>query len=259
MTTGGEALAHVMETVSYLRVAIGAEDEGTDWYRCKPLVSDPDALMSLARSTAAGRGTDQDRIALSLFVQGYSYRMASLAVGAFLLSEVVVEVPPEMTSIKIGRHRPNAVRFDEAAIAADHRDFKALHFELVDRHLAPLLANSQAGLRIGSRLLWSNVGAACASAFGAFMNPLPERRGEIRELAQDFFASARPELRGSGALVPVGTEWAWERASCCLWHRTEEGSPCSDCVLWSQEDRQQRYDAAIAAQSEGATSVKETA
>lgn len=240
------AIDHVRATVDYLRVAVGADDD-RDWLPCAGLVDDADTLAALVRSTAAGRGTDRDDVAMSLFVQGYAFRIASLAIGAWLLDDVVLDVDPAITSIALGRHRPNAVRLSEArAVAAPSADLgaslDALHAALVDGHLARLVRTAHDACRIGEPLLWGNIGASCASSFGAFVGPLPDRHSEIRERLEAFFAAARPELRASGRVVHVGPLWAWERSSCCLWYKTESGFQCEDCSLWSDEDRRARYD-----------------
>jgi ferric iron reductase protein FhuF len=159
-------------------------------------------------------------------------------------------VAPARTAIAIGRHRPNAVRFDEPRLVPADDPLASLHAELIDGHLAPLVDTAHRACRVGEALLWSNVGASCASAFGAFMGPLPERQGEIRDRAGAFFGSARPELGGSGQLVPVGTQWAWERRACCLWYKASGGSRCADCSLWTDAERKERYAAAVAAQVE---------
>ena len=81
------------------------------------------------------------------------------------------------------------------------------------------------------------------------MGPLPDRRAEIRDRAAAFFDAARPELAGSGRLVPVGSQWAWERRACCLWYKASGGSRCVDCSLWTDEERQARYREAVAAEA----------
>ena len=188
---------------------------------------------------------------MSLLVQGYVFRIASLAIGAWLLDDVVLDMAPSRTSIAMGRDEPNAVRLDEPRLVAAEDPAGALHDNLVDGHLASLVGTAHAACRVGEALLWSNVGASCASSFAAFMGPLPDRRIEIRERAEAFFATARPEVAESGTIVAVGSDWAWERRACCLWYRTEGGFRCADCSLWSAEERQARYDERIARATEG--------
>lgn len=245
--SGSESLDRVLATVDYLRVTVGAEEHGSDdgWLPCQDLVADPAALADIATATAAGRGTDRIDVALSLFVQGYAFRIASVAIGTWLLDGTVIDVRPERTAIAIGRHRPNALRIDAVHTVADGGEgpdpLGALHRNLVDGHLASLVSAAHRACRIGEALLWSNVGAACASAFGAFMGPRPDLHGEIRDRFRLFLADARPELAGSGRVVPVGPLWAWERSACCLWYRTDAGSRCEDCSLWTDEERTDRY------------------
>ncbi len=250
-----EVVDRVTSTVGYLRVAVGTEPDGADWLPCEELVSEPEALGDLARATAEGRGTDRDQVAVSLLVQGYAFRIASLAIGAWLLGDVVLDVAPERTAITIGRHRPNAVRFDELRLIPSADPLAALQAELVEGHLSLLVANAHAACRVGEALLWANVAASCASSFSAFVAPLPDRRDEIRGRAEAFFAAARPELAASGRLVPVGTAWVWERGACCLWFQTSGGSRCEDCSLWSDHERQTRYDEMIDAQAPGLEQV----
>ncbi|HEX2384364.1 MAG TPA: (2Fe-2S)-binding protein [Acidimicrobiales bacterium] len=231
-----ELLAQVTAAVDYLRVSTGPAPAGRQWLRCGPLVSEPDALLALVRSTAAGRGTDRDDVAMSLFVQGYSFRVASIAVGGWLVGDAVIDVSPASTSIALGRDRPNAVHLDDPRLVeAD------LHDHLIGRHLALLVDTAHRACRVGEPLLWGNVGASCAASFAAFVDPLPDRRAEIRDRAELFFATARPELARSGRVVRVGSRWAWERTACCLWYQTESGFKCEDCSLWSTADRAARY------------------
>lgn len=250
MTPAVEVLDRVTSTVDYLRVTLGAAAGATDWLACERLVSDPAALGELARATAGGRGTDRDDVAMSLLVQGYAFRIASVAIGVWLLGDAALDVSPAGTAIAIGRDRPNAVRLADPRLVQTDDPLRTMHAGLIDNHLAPLVATAHEACRVGAALLWSNVGASCASAFGAFMGPLPDRHEQIRDRAAAFFAAARAELAGSGRIVPVGTAWAWERRACCLWYRCSGGSRCADCSLWSDEQRRERYDAAIAAQDE---------
>ncbi|MFP5321426.1 MAG: IucA/IucC family C-terminal-domain containing protein [Acidimicrobiia bacterium] len=247
--SAADVVERVTATVGHLRVTVGA-DGGADWIPSEPLVDDPDRLIELVRATAADRGTDRDDVATSLFVQGYAFRIASVAIGAWLLDDVVLDVRPARTAIALGRARPNAVRLDDAVLVetglVDGDALAALHDVLVDDHLARLVATAHDACRIGEALLWSNVGAGCASSFGAFMGPLEDRRPEIRDRFQAFLAAARPELRRSGRIAPVGPLWAWERSACCLWYTTESGFRCEDCSLWTADERQARYDRVLA-------------
>jgi ferric iron reductase protein FhuF len=240
-----EAVRRVGAAVSYLRVVTDATSGGR-WIGCEDLIDHPDGFLELVRSTRAGVGTDRDDVAMSLFVQGWAFRVASLAVGAWLLDGVVLDVAPAQLAIAIGRDRPNAVLVRVPAAVAtgapgDPAALDALRGQLVDGHLAPLVASARRACRVGERLLWSNAGSSCAVAFATFNAPLPDRRAEIRDRSEAFFAGARPELTGSGKVVRVGEQWAWERHACCLWYRTTSGAKCADCSLWTAAERAERY------------------
>ena len=198
-----------------------------------------------ARTRAADRGRtrdDRDDVAMSLFVQGYAFRIASLAIGTSFLGDHVVDVSPATTAIALGRDRPNAVRLDGARLTA-----APLHEHLIDEHLAALVDTAHRACRIGEALLWANVGASCASSFGAFVEPLPDRpRRGARSGRDSSSPTPRPELARSGRVVRVGDGWAWERSACCLWYQTDVGFKCEDCSLWTSAEREARYAAMLA-------------
>ena len=227
--------------VDYLRITVG--DGPGDWVGCAELVHEPDRLGDVVAGTRPARGTDRDDVAMSLFVQGYAFRIAALAVGSWVLADALVDVDPATTAVGIGRGRPNAVRLDEPVRVVAPADVVLLHEVLVEQHLAPLVTTARSACRIGAALLWGNVAASCSAAFGAFAGApsLAHRRGDVADRAQSFFAAARPELRDAGRLVRVGDRVAWERRSCCLWYRTAGGSLCEDCSLRPAGEHAARY------------------
>lgn len=241
--------------VPYLRISVGQNRESLEWWSCESLVTDPEVLIAVVRATASGRGTDQDQVAMSLFVQGYAFRIASAAIGAWLIDDAVIDVTPANTSIAIGRSRPNAVHFDSFSVAAPEDSLSALHEQLMENHLARLVDIAHRACRVGEAMLWANVAAACASSLSAFEAMLAPQKGGVPSRAEQFFASARPELSRAGHLRPVGEGWVWERQACCLWYRTEGARRCDDCSLWSEEERQERY-AAMTLRAEGVAGAK---
>jgi ferric iron reductase protein FhuF len=242
----------VTSTVSYLRVAVDTVADGPTWLACGPLVREPSALLDLVRSTAAGRGTDRDDVAMSLFVQGYAFRIASVAIGSWLVADRVLDVDPATTSIALGRDRPNAVLLRDARCVDTADAVRTLHEGVIDGHLSVLVATAHDACRVGAPLLWANVAASCAAAFGAFMNPLSDRRLEIRDRLGAFMAAAQPELQSGGEVVSIGTGWAWQRRACCLWYQTESAFKCEDCSLWSDEERRARFERIRAEQEKSA-------
>ena len=251
MTAAADALDHVNSTVGYLRATAGAS-ERDDWIRSRALVADPEFLFGLATTLGERRGASQADVAVSIFVQGYAFRVAGAAIGAWVLDDVVLDVGAEGTSVAIGRDRPNELHLDEACLVEGENSLTTLHEVLIAGHLAPFVDNARAamatdGSRIGAALLWSNIAASCAAAFGALMGPRPDLHATIRDRFELFLAAARPELARAGRLVPVGTSWLWERSACCLWDRSAHGARCEDCSLWNDDERRARYERVLEA------------
>ncbi len=122
-------------------------------------------------------------------------------------------------------------------------DLADVHAALIDDHLAAMVATAHDTCRVGTALLWGNVAASAAAAFSAFAGApaMADRRGEIADRTEAFFAAARPEVRDAGVVVRVGERFAWERRSCCLWYRTDSGFMCEDCSLRPAAEHQARY------------------
>lgn len=252
-------LAAVLDAVGYLRIRARRDaDPDTDWLRCRDLVSDPRHLLHVVRGTAEGRGTTRDDIALSLFVQAYAFRIAATSIGGWLLSggRVSLDVAPATTAVALARHRPSSVALDRVVLAD-----RPLGRSLFDDHLRPLVDTAHeaaaGGARpVGRALLWGNVAAACAAAFGSFHGADRAERAAVRAAADRFLAEVAPlEVARAGRFVTFTGRhpepgWFWERSSCCLWYQTrsEAGQQgqvmCQDCSLWSDDDRLTRYRAA---------------
>ncbi len=241
---GRDVVERLLATVDYLRITVGTAEDSRRWLACDHLIADPQRLFSVVRPTVEDWGSD-DMVAMSLFVQGYAFRIATAAIGSFVLSGDVLSVQPQATAIGMEHHRLNAVRVDRAELAPAGGDFAVLHRVLIDEHLARFVEAVHRSMRIGEALLWGNVGSSCAASFGAFVGPLADRAERIRHLAEGFFATARGELRRSGRVIRIGPglRWVWERTACCLYYQTEvgNGAKCDDCSLWSPAERSARY------------------
>lgn len=241
---GHDVVEKLLATVDYLRIAVGTAEDSRRWLACDHLIADPQHLFSVVRPTAGEWGSD-DMVAMSLFVQGYAFRIATAAIGSFVLSGDVLSVRPQSTSIGMEHHRLNAVRLDRAELVGAEGDFAVLHRVLIDEHLARFVEAVHRSMRIGEPLLWANVGSSCAASFGAFVGPLADRIERIRDMVEGFFATARGELRRSGRVVRIGRglRWVWERSACCLYYQTEVSNraKCDDCSLWTPAERSARY------------------
>ena len=241
---GRKVVEELLSTIDYLQITVDT-GEGLQWLPCDDLVAHPPRLLEVGRSTAAGWGTDDDMVAMSLFVQGYVYRIASVAIGSFVLSGDVLSVRPETTAIALDQHRLNAVRLDRAELVEADGDLAVLHRVLIDEHLASFVDAVHRSMLIGEALLWGNVGSSCAASFGAFVGPLSDDAERISRLVEGFFATALGDLRRSGRVVRIGEDlrWVWERKACCLYYQTEvsNGAKCADCSLWTPTERSSCY------------------
>lgn len=251
-----DALRRLTDLVGYIRVTVGADephesDEPNEgWLPAERLVHDDRFLYDTMRIASDGRGVERDDIGMSLLVQGYAFRVASVAIGCWMLGGGVVDVAPGNTSIRLGRNRPNAVRLDDLAWVSEPVEDRAanldvLHHQLVDGHLEPLVDTAGRATRAGNRMLWSNVATGCASAFGALMGPLPDEHEHIRDAALAFFDAARPELRRGGEVAAVGPTWLWQRNACCLYYQEADQQMCGDCSLHDEPARQERRQLAL--------------
>ena len=235
--TPADTLVEMKSKVSYLRVDARRDaDPELEWLSCAELVNDGSRLLEVVRSTAAGRGTDRDDIAISLFAQAYAFRIASIAIGSRLLADAsdgtaeprILDVRPANTAIALGRHRPNAV-------AMNHVKFGngSINELLFDQHLSPFVATahavaaSEADNRVGEAMLWGNIATGCAAAFGAF--------GAAGPAAVDFFEAVPEPLRAAGQYIVDAQAdpptYTWARNSCCLWFQIPSDDPfyCEDC------------------------------
>lgn len=244
------ALAAVTGAADYLRVSVRNSTSGDEWLPTSSLVHDPQFLYETMRTAMDGRGVGRDDIGMSLLVQGYAFRIASVAIGSWLAAGRCVDVSPDNAWVRFGRNRPYAVLLDAARWAdrggTDDGSMASLHRHLVDDHLAPLIDTARAACRVGARTLWSNVASSCAESFGVFMRlsdlPDHDRWRSVRHAVTEFFATARPELARGGHVVPIGPIWAWQRNACCLYFQHADGSKCGDCSLHSAPERDARYE-----------------
>ena len=239
------AVADLTSSVDYLWITIGRPENG--WLTCQRLVTDPGYLRTIVADTRTARGTDRSDVATSLFVQGYVFRIATVAIGSWLRHGAVIATDPATTAIALGRGSPNAVLLDPDSRLLPAAGVAEVHAALIDAHLQPLVDTAHRSAKVGAPLLWGNVAASCAAAFGAFMGSPGARPAEIADRAETFFATARPELRSGGTLVRVADRIAWRRSRCCLWYRTESGFMCEDCSLRSAAEHEARF-AAMAAE-----------
>jgi ferric iron reductase protein FhuF len=267
------ALGQVGELVSYLKAEVGsvewthlsAVEEAEDglWLSCHDLVADPGGLGRIIRGTGRAIGTDDQMVAASIFIQGYAYRIATLAVACLTVGGVIPGSQPDAMAVGLGRGRVSKVAYLDPTVfdvldnhspadaladpSTADRALTLILEQVVENHLRPLIVTTHDQVRIGDRLLWGNVAASVSTAFrtmegclGPWVLPLGER----------FFELAPPELQGLGAFLSLEADgrkgWFWERTNCCLFYQIEGHAKCSDCSLTPAAERRDAYREALA-------------
>ena len=264
-------LDQVGALVSYLKADIGPVDctrpgpevravEDGLWLSCRDLVSDGSWLRRVIEGTGDAIGTDDPVVAASIFVQGYAYRMATLAVACLTVGGIVPGSEPGAMAVGLGRGRVSKVAYLEPTVfdlldghppsevlrepSVADRALTLILEQVVELHLRPLIALTREQVRIGERLLWGNVAASASTAFrtmegclGRWVEPLGER----------FFELAPPELRDLGSFLSIESNgkrgWYWERTNCCLFYQIDGHPKCADCSLTPAEQRRAAYEA----------------
>ncbi|HEY4420160.1 MAG TPA: IucA/IucC family C-terminal-domain containing protein [Pseudonocardia sp.] len=226
--------AQVLAAVDYLRIAADAP-AADGWMCCADLISAPERLVGVMHATAPGRGTQDDTVAASLFIQGYAFRLASLVLAPYALGLPSPSCDPRSVHIRIARNRPAGIAVTDHAVSV--RPVASLARELFVEHLTPLIAATTGAIKVGSRLLWGNVAASTATLFRAIDGAAGADRDAVQRRASDLFDAAAPWLAGLGRYETQAegdvSGWYWTRSNCCLWYQCSGGSKCDDCSLHS--------------------------
>jgi Ferric iron reductase FhuF-like transporter/FhuF 2Fe-2S C-terminal domain len=266
-------LDRVGALVSYLKADIGPVEctrpgpgartvEDGMWLSCQDLVSDGAWLGQVIEGTGGAIGTDDPVVAASIFVQGYAYRLAMLAVACLTVDGVVPGAEPGAMAVGLGRGRVSKVAYLEPTVfdlldgrpptealrqpSVADRALTVILDQVIELHLRPLIALTREQVRIGERLLWGNVAASASTAFrtmegcqGRWVTPLGER----------FFTLAPSELQGLGSFLSIESKgkrgWYWERTNCCLFYQIDGHAKCSDCSLTPAHERRAAYEAGL--------------
>jgi len=136
-----EVVDRVTSTVTYLRVTVGSEETPADWLSCEELVSEPQALGIWPGRRPPVGGPIASRWPCRCWSRGTPSASPRWPSAPGCSGDVVLDIAPAHTAIAIGRHRPNAVRFDELRLVATDDPLATLRTQLFDSHLGRLVAN----------------------------------------------------------------------------------------------------------------------
>jgi len=266
-------LDQVGELVSYLKADIGqleCDHPGMDiagggnglWLSCQELIADANWLGQAIESTGRAIGTDEPMVAASIFIQGYAYRVATLAVACLMVGGVVPGSSPETMAVGLGRGRVSKVAYLEPTVfdlfdgdppadalkepATADQALRLVLEQVVEKHLRALIATTREQIRIGERLLWGNVAASVSTAFRTMEGCLGRW---VVPLGLRFFELAPTDLQGLGSFLLIESEdktgWFWERTNCCLFYQIPGHAKCSDCSLMPADERRSAYEAGL--------------
>jgi iron complex transport system ATP-binding protein len=210
----------------YFRLADPAVDHGS--WRPTAVLYEPGTgpLDELLDSVQARLGGGEQRVAASLFYQGYAARLISPQLGCLAAGSCLPSMPADRLS-----WREPATEMIQLALPPGP-GWRGPADPLLDRlleqsfttHLGPLASAIAARVHISADLLQDNAASALVNGLRLLDRWLADG---WRPLATR--ALADPLLRGSGTLT--AGEPGFVRRSCCLYYRTPNGGLCGDCPL----------------------------
>lgn len=235
------------------------------WRAADELAQDDDAIAALLTQVGADWRCERRDVQAMRVVEVWTWTVAFPAAAAIVLDGRLPDVRAANVLLAHGPHAPwppvalRSLRF--AALAGDpasgHPDVErlaadrdalacALHAQLTDAHLAPLVARAAAFGGRARRALWRGVGDRVAQAFVLIGDALGAHAAGER-LAACALAPGAPLPNRPLAIVRTfpranGTdERVLLRDGCCLYyHVPEQGEYCLGCPLIDDDARAAR-------------------
>lgn len=229
----------------------GPENYGPDpadavWF-CSSDLADPagERAVEMVALHAQSRGLPPARHAASLAFQRYCHRVCGVAVGAWVLGGVALDLSAERVAVRFVDATPDLVELAPGDFVPDAGPEHVLA-SVYDDHLL-LVARAISG-RTGPGLgnLRGNIAAGFAGAFRNLSRRVPERE-EVRELADraGVLLACRTELARAGDFRllewPGGVRLEYDRKTCCHWYAAEGGRYCSWCSRLDHDERTRRF------------------
>ncbi|MCU0491713.1 MAG: ferric iron reductase [Chloroflexaceae bacterium] len=229
---------------------------------------DPTRLRPMLEMTAAHFHVTDLRVAATVVNRAYSAATLIGTLVALAVGGVALDASLSNTQLVLRDGFPHGLliqRLESATIyqprfgpalppgVAHAPDLAALHRAFyataIDQHLAPHMAALRQVARLGSAVMWGNVGTICNGVYQAMQRfpPLAQAAHEDRGL---IFGPTGPSLAGPGPLArtmrsvsveaPGHPEQFAVRTTCCVLYKLPTRSYCLDCPKLAPEERMAR-------------------
>lgn len=249
----------------FVHVRLG-RPEAADWLPASDLVL-PDAphLNHLLAAVKGAWSTNRRDVPASFFVHGYSWLLAAVGVGAYLVDRRVPMLDTASTLFRFdttGKAAGMALLRDQclvlpndpaaddpaATVVVDADQLRGALRAMIETHLAPLIAAVRSRSSLGTRAMWLLAADNIAWTVVHHAEAAREQVSCGAEVAAFTQAVGSP-LRGRTAVVEVrrGDQRGRfvARGSCCLAYKLEGGAHCDACPLLPAEERRVRLEASL--------------
>ncbi|GAA0925667.1 (2Fe-2S)-binding protein [Nonomuraea longicatena] len=239
-----ETVARVGAVGGYFELETGPPDAG--WRPFTDLWTDPGALGERVAAVAGRLGTDDSRVAASILFQGLAARLWSPLLGAAVLADLLLDLPPERLHWRPTSSGPLPLRIHSpAGRHLPARPAGSLYHVAIAGLLEPLADAVHGLVRLAPGVMWGNVASSLAGTVGALAAHRPDTARQAVPLARDLLAIGL--LRGTGEYAePAPGHHFFVRRSCCLYYRLPGGGKCGDCILIPDAVRREQWAEQIA-------------
>jgi len=230
---------------------------------------DPATLLPRVLRFGARLGTDDPRVAASLWSKPYTQALLSSVLTALALRGIGLDAHPDNTSVVLNdKGKPSAIRIHDLGGTTLHAprwtatdqeppaalpavDLATSHAQvgagLFSRHLEPLFAALHDATGLAPQILWGNASNRIAVLY-LKLTPRPEAAEAATEDRRYFLETAATALTARGnPLYDDGTYLAIDepglpatihvRRTCCLRYRLDTPRYCYTCPLATPEER----------------------
>lgn len=230
-----------------IRISVSGRPAGP--WRSLTELADPALWPGIARAYAHGLGSGIEPMGASCALQGLTARVTGPVIVGWTLSGAIPADRPEGTWVHVRDGRSTAIALADSLSLAAVDDPHDLAVTVVDR-VRPLVSAVRASSPVVDRVLWGNVGAACAGAWR--LAHLAGRDPRIAQAAERFFAAPVwphppaircdmwPDLAGTGPVL------VHHRETCCLIHLAPDHTKCPPCSKLTERERRDRWTERIA-------------